>query len=140
MLLLFYFGIWALLFGGITPEVVVTLKGYYEGPTIYKYLALQFSEYLVQNKFQDAYNLLSLKIKEEYSPEKLEEQYKRMIEYFHSDNISVYRDFVIAEGDAGYPNTIYVPIDGDGDQEAVYVDVDYEDESLCIKRIEWGRP
>ena len=122
------------------PEVVVTQQGYYEGPTIYKYIALQFAEHLVQNKYQDAYNLLSSKLKKEYSPEQLKEKCTKMVDYFHTDNLTVYIDFVIAEGDAGYENNIYVPIEEEGNQEAISVDVDYEEKSLCIKSIDWGRP
>ncbi|HFU75171.1 MAG TPA: hypothetical protein ENK91_10235 [Bacteroidetes bacterium] len=122
------------------PEVVVTQQGYYEGPTIYKYIALQFAEHLVQKKYQDAYKLLSPELKKEYSPEKLKEKVTRMVNYFHTNKLTVYIDFVIAEGDAGYENNIYVPIEEEGNQEAVCVDVDYENTSLCIKSIEWGRP
>ena len=125
----------------VNPKALSTQPTeYYEGPTIYKDIALQFADYLVQNKYEDAYNLLSLKLKEEYSPEKLKENYTKMISYFHTDKITVYKEFVIAEGDAGDKNNIYVPIEEDGNQEAIFVNVDYENGLLSIKSLDWGRP
>jgi len=113
---------------------------YYEGPTIYKDVALQFSRNIVAGRFIDAHKLLSRALKLKYSPQTLADTYVKMIEYFDTDNVSVNEEFVIREGDSGDKEYIYVPIDEPGNSEAIAVKVDYENNVLCITELDWGRP
>ena len=113
---------------------------YYEGPTIYKDVALKFANYLVEGQFIDAHSLLSSRLQLKYSPQILADKYVHMIEYFHTKNITVNEEFVIREGDRGDKQDIYVPIEEPGNSEAIAVIVDYDKDVLSITELDWGRP
>ena len=110
---------------------------YYEGPTIYKDVALRFANHLVEGQFVDAHSLLSSRLQLKYSPQILADKYMHMIEYFYTKNITVNEEFVIREGDRGDKQDIYVPIEEPGNSEAVAVIVDYDKDILSITEIDY---
>ncbi len=105
-------------------------------------LALKFANLLVAKKYKEAHNLLSSSEKLEYSSENFKEEMERMIEYFfRPDKIFVAEDWVWNEPHYSMDdNYIYVPIEEEGNSEAVYLKVDYENDKLVISDIEFGRP
>lgn len=108
----------------------------------YKKVAIEFASYLVDKEFVKAFNMLTKKQQEKYTPKLLERKMKNMTSYFDNpENIFVGKEFVLDEVTFYYDDSfIYVPIEEDGNSEAVYVELIKEDEVILIGNIEWGRP
>ena len=106
----------------------------------YKKVAIDFATYLVQGNYTKAFDMLTEEQKKEYSKESLQNEMMRMTDYFeNSSKIWVETKFVEEEG-AIDDKCIYVPIEEDGNSEAVCVDIVFENGKLLIDNIEWGRP
>ncbi len=106
----------------------------------YKKIAIEFSNYLVQKEFTKAFNMLSQEQQQEYTVESLEKNMQDMTNYFENpNNIWVETQFVLDEG-AIDDKCIYVPIEEDGNSEAVTVEMTEENGKILINSIEWGRP
>ena len=115
------------------------IKNFQESQKIYKDIALKFSKLLVNNDFTDAYKMLSISLKKDYTPELLEKKLKDMTDYFEGNILTVATKFVEEEG-AMDDQYIYVPIEEPGNGEAISLFIAKENEILCINEIEWGRP
>jgi hypothetical protein len=135
----------------ITPEPVKSdltelqqheinrLKDLEDQKTPYGQVALTFATALVNGKFEDAHNLLSPSIKDEWSPELLKDTYEEMVEYFGDLPVNYISTGVV---DTSLPEDswVYVDIACDGCGEAVTVTIEPEDGKYLIQKIEWGRP
>lgn len=102
-------------------------------------VAFEFATDLVNEKFEEAYSLLSPSIKDDWTPELLKDTYKEMVEYFGDlpvNHVSV--DLV----DTTLPedNWVYVSIASDGGCEAITATIRSENGKYLIQKIEWGRP
>jgi len=115
-------------------------KNFQEEQMPYKKVAIDFATFLVHKEYIKAFDMLTEEQKKEYSEESLQNEMMRMTDYFeNSDKIWVETKFVEDEG-AIDDKCIYVPIEEDGNSEAVCVDIVFENEKLLIGNIEWGRP
>ena len=106
----------------------------------YKKVAIQFATFLVRREYKHAFNMLCKSQQEEYTATSLEKNMNDMTDYFQNNrNIWVAIKFVEEEG-AIDDKCIYVPIEEDGNSEAVTVEICLENGKQCIRSIEWGRP
>ena len=102
---------------------------------------LKFANYLVNKKYKEAFFHLSLNMKKNFSIARLENEMLSMIDYFYNPhNIWVCEEFVREDECAVDDNYIYIPINGDGESEAIYIEIDYVDNELVILDLEFGRP
>ncbi len=96
---------------------------------------------LANGKFEDAYQLLSASIREEWMETTLQETYEEMIEYFDTPTNYIHVEAVTTDGmepqDIGWA---YTSIAYDGGGEAITVIVCNEQGKQLIREIEWGRP
>jgi len=103
-------------------------------------LALKFANCLIDKKYDEAFSLLSKEMKEEFSAQNLEKEMLSMIEYFYTPNtIFIPQDYIDEECEVE-DNYIYIPIKEDGNSEAINIEVDYEENTLVILDLEFGRP
>jgi len=103
--------------------------------------ALQFANYLVDKKYDEAFSLLSVKMKEEFSAQDLEKEMLSMTNYFEDmNNIRVDEEFTREEGANFLDNHIYIPIIEDGNNEAIWIEINDKNESSVILNLEFGRP
>ncbi len=104
-------------------------------------VALEFATALANGKSEDAYQLLSASISEEWSPSTLQKTYEEMIEYFDTPTNYIHVEVVTTDGlepqDIGWA---YTSIGYDGGGEAITVIVCNEQGKHLIREIEWGRP
>jgi len=106
----------------------------------YKKVAIEFATFLVKREYEQAFNMLCKAQQEEYTVASLEKNMNDMTDYFENKrNIGVAIKFVEEEG-AIDDKYIYVPIEEDGNCEAVTVEIYLENGRQCIGSIEWGRP
>ena len=106
----------------------------------YKKIAIKFATLLVNKEYIKVRDMLSDTLKSEYSEELLKENMISMTEYFDNpEEIWVNKIFVEEEGstDEGF---VYVPIEGEGCSEAVFLEINLENGAELIDMIEWGRP
>lgn len=106
----------------------------------YKKVAIEFANQLVQKEFEKAFDMLTDELNQENTIASLEKNMRDMTSYFENpDNIWVETQFVLDEGviDDKY---IYVPIEENGNSEAVTVEIFKENDKALIRSIEWGRP
>ena len=106
-------------------------------------MAEKFARALVEGQFEVAYQLLSCKAKEGFSPLGLKSSFESMIEYgggpiTHVEVMNTLEDWPAKqEEDIGWA---YVAVSGDDYSEAVTVVVAREATKSVIREIEWGRP
>jgi hypothetical protein len=107
--------------------------------TPYGQVALTFVTALVDEKFEDAYILLSPSIQDDWPPKLLKDTYEGMVEYFGDLPVNY---ISIGAVDTSLPEDcwVYVEIACDGCGEAVTVTIKAENEKYLIQKIEWGRP
>jgi hypothetical protein len=109
--------------------------------------AQQFAQALVDERFDDAWTLLTPQLRQELPAHVLAAKLRAMYESYVPDSRPerivldpqfAMHDFPMRQpGDAGWA---YVAIEGLGFVEAVTVVVCDLDGRLCIRSIEWGRP
>ncbi len=102
-------------------------------------IAIQFAEYLVASDYDKAYVILSEGLKEQWSLLELKENYEEMVEYFEEGDPKVNKNLDLNGGPVidNVGVWIYVPIESEGESEAVYVAVDKVGK---IAGLEFGRP
>jgi len=106
----------------------------------YKKVAIKFATFLVNEEYDKARDMLSKALKIEYTEESLKENMINMTEYFDNPNeIWVNKIFVEEEGSTS-ECCVYVPIEGEGCSEAVFLEINLENGAELIDMIEWGRP
>jgi len=114
--------------------------GFQEDQMIYKKVAIEFTNFLVNKNYSNAYNMLTEALQKVTNIKLLEKEMIDMTDYFEDpNNLWVDTKFVEEEG-AIDNKCIYVPIVGNGSSEAVTVEIYLENEKQCIGSIEWGRP
>lgn len=111
------------------------------------HLAQQFGDRLAACDYGKAWDLLSPELKREYSPQTLQTTVEEMISYGSGpiQRAIVMTDCLLTEWQ--YPAMenddvmwLYVALEGEDFGEAVTVIVQYQDEKLVIRWLEWGRP
>lgn len=104
-----------------------------------KSAVLEFGNHLVSRNFEQAHSKLSKELAAALTPGNLEEEYDNMISHFDTEDAGVvFQAFEYVDTDS-YGDWVYMPIEGDGELEAVNVAVLEEDGKLVINEIEWGR-
>jgi len=106
----------------------------------YKKIAIEFANHLVKKEFENAFNMLTQDQQQKYTVATLEKNMQDMTDYFENpNNIWVETKFVLDEG-AIDDKCIYVPIDENGNSEAVTLEMIEENGKVLISSIDWGRP
>ena len=109
----------------------------------YPDVAAEFAAAMVDGKYDVAHAMLGSRLEQEYSLDKLGNEYEAMIEYgdskVKSDGVlNTMEDWPTRKPmDVGWA---YVSITGDEFAEAIIVIVSVENDVLKISNIEWGRP
>jgi hypothetical protein len=106
-------------------------------------IAVTFAKYLTAGRFDDAHNMLSEHLQQQYRPSDLNRKYSAMVSYGGSAPDDVELISTMETSPARQANDLgwaYVAISGDGFLEALSVVVAQEKRGAFIREIEWGRP
>lgn len=104
-----------------------------------KSVVVSFSWDLVARQFNNAHQRLAKGLAKELSPDQLEILFDEVIGHFETDDVGVAVEAVELVDQDNQWCWYYVPLEGDGELEALTVAVNYLDPSYCIEDIEWGR-
>lgn len=105
--------------------------------------AKEFAEALVANNYDAAFEMLSSSLKPKLTAAELQSRFTEMTEYGEGrprvdGHVQTMEDWPGKQpSDVGWA---YVSISGDDFAEAVTVVVNYEDDAMKIREVEWGRP
>ncbi len=106
-------------------------------------VAFEFAKYIVDGNYNAAHCMLDEKLRNEWNPDSLKEEFEDMIDYGegpvnHIEVMNEMTDWPSEEdNDIGWA---YVALSGENFSEAVAVVVCQEVNQFKIKEIEWGRP
>ncbi len=106
-------------------------------------VTLQFAQALVDARFDDAVNLLTVSMQPQWPASRLQKTYQDMVASFEAPPQAVEIQETLDDWPAKQPADvawIYVSISGNTQSEAVTVVVCTQESALCIRSIEWGRP
>jgi len=101
--------------------------------------AIQFSTLLTAREFEAAHRLLAPQLATDISPGDLEHEYDEMIVHFDTENVDPVPDALQQVDADEFGQWIYVPIEGDGELEAIVIALQKVDGEYCITDIEWGK-
>lgn len=101
--------------------------------------AIQFGTLLTTREFEAAHQLLAPELAADVSPGELEHEYDEMIVHFDTENVDPVPDALQLVDEDDFGKWIYVPIEGDGELEAIILAIQLVDGKYVITDIEWGK-
>ncbi len=111
----------------------------YQIPQHLREFVAQFGWDLVARQFASAHKFLSPGLANDLSSEQLEVLFDELIAHFETDDVGVAVEAIQLVDEDNQWLWLYVPLEGDGELEALTVAVNYLDNRYSIEEIEWGR-
>ncbi|MEE2733152.1 MAG: hypothetical protein VYA55_20195 [Pseudomonadota bacterium] len=101
--------------------------------------ALEFGARIVAREFESAHQLLAPQLAADISPGDLEHEFDEMIVHFDTEDAAPVPDALQQVDEDDFGQWIYMPIEGDGELEAITLALQKVDGHYRITDIEWGK-
>ena len=101
--------------------------------------AVEFGARIVAREFEAAHQLLAPDLATEISPGDLEHEFDEMIVHFDTEDAAPVPDALQKVDEDEFGQWIYMPIEGDGELEAITLALQKIDGEYRITDIEWGK-